>query len=165
MVSIIAGALVGIAGIVVGALVARGQWLHAERLAWETRIQARRGETYVEVLTAVRRITTAVARNARILRSPGDAPPPPGLDDETLFRLETLLALHGSEQVRTSLTSWSDACALFWEKMSQARPEHRPYPPNEMREAAEEVVAAEEVLQAAARDDLARREKRRASRR
>ena len=44
-----ATALVGIAGILAGAYTARGQRLHAERLASQSFFQARRGNAYAEI--------------------------------------------------------------------------------------------------------------------
>jgi hypothetical protein len=153
-VSVWATAAVGIVGIGAAYLTAQGQRTHAEKLAREARIEAHRGESYLEVSAAVRRISAGVARNGRIVGMPGDAPPPPALDDDTTFRLDALLAAYGSDRVREAMNEWSAACWDFQLKMEDANPAHPPYPPREMRDALDAVLAAEKAIQDAVRADL-----------
>jgi hypothetical protein len=64
---------VGIAGIAGGVWVARGQWVHSEKLARQERTQSRRSEAYIEVLTAVRRFTHTYQFECRLFTSPEES--------------------------------------------------------------------------------------------
>jgi hypothetical protein len=129
--SIVAGTFVGVAGITAGALTARGQRTHAERLARQSHMLSRRGDAYVEVLAAVRRQTYTIQNQSRLLRSPDDPPPPLPVEQDLQFHLDALVAAFGSEPVRAALREWSEACHDFYYKTEEAE-DSRPSPTEEM---------------------------------
>ena len=73
---------------------------HDREMAQEARRQERRGTTYVEVLTALHHLMTAIDRTSPILvvGKPPDPPPPPG--DPELWRLNALTAAFASRDRR-----------------------------------------------------------------
>ena len=156
-ISIVLGALVGLGGITAGVVTSRSQLSHAERLAREARVQERRGEAYIELLTGVRAATARMADAVQMTRDSereGQREPDTSVD---VNHLEALLAAYGSASVRACFRDWYDAGSAFQEVANDARtdhPEGRGLPTERMRDAMASVLAAEEALQAVARRDL-----------
>jgi len=108
VVSIVAGSLVGLAGI--GATVYGGSQdrSHLRTLATEERTQRRKAEAYVEILTSCRRMSYVIAS----LLPPFESIPPAPLPDvpsaEEQARTASLVAAFASAEVKSLYDSWRE---------------------------------------------------------